>query len=71
MIHAEGADSIRKQCGDGDFVYPCYEENCISNIPGTILGLFGVKNKRKLPLEVGKGVGGEVNKVVLFVLDGF
>ena len=71
MIHAEGADSIRKQGEDGDFVYPRYEENCISNIPGAILDLFGVKNERKLPLEIGKGVDGEASKVVLFVLDGF
>jgi hypothetical protein len=71
MIHAEGADSIRKQGGDGDFVYPRYEENCISNIPGAILDWFGVKNERKLPLEIGKGVDGEASKVVLFVLDGF
>ncbi len=72
MIFDEGADSIRKQNCDGDFLYPSYTENCISNIPGTVLDLFDVKNKmQKLPIEVCKGADGEVNKVVLLVLDGF
>ena len=69
MIH-ELSDSIRAH-DDGDFLYPCYEENCISNIPGTILDLFGVNNKlSKLPI-LDNGINDEVNKVVLFVLDGF
>jgi len=71
MIFDEGVDSIRKQGSDGDFLYPLYEADCISNIPGTVLDLFGVKSKRpKLPIKVDKGIN-EVNKVVLFVLDGF
>ena len=71
MIH-DVSDSIRNQSRDGNFIYPCYKENCISNIPGTILDLFNVKNKKsKLPIEIGSEVGEEVNKVVLLVLDGF
>ena len=70
MILDEGVASIRKQGGDGDFLYPCYAANCISNIPGTVLDLFGVENQRKLPIEVNKMADG-VNKVVLLVLDGF
>lgn len=71
MIFEEVGDSIKKQSRDGDFLYPCYQENCISNIPGTILEFFGVKNKRpKLPVDIVSGSDG-VNKVVLFVLDGF
>jgi len=71
MIFEEAGASIRRQSGDVDFLYPCYEENCISNIPGTILDLFDVKNKRpQLPNKVVSG-NGEVDKVVLFVLDGF
>ena len=69
MIH-EVSDSIKKQDGN-DFLYPCYEENCISNIPGTILDLFDVKHDlSSLPIELNTEVAG-VNKVVLFVLDGF
>jgi len=71
MIHDEDVNSIRKQSGDNDFLYPYYKQNCISNIPGTILDFFGVKTKRKLPIEIGQWSDGEVNKVVLFVLDGF
>ena len=68
MIH-ELSDSIRMH-DDDDFLYPCYEENCISNIPGTILDLFDVNHKLpKLP-TVNK-VDDKVDKVVLFVLDGF
>ncbi|TRO44225.1 hypothetical protein E2P30_02240, partial [Candidatus Bathyarchaeota archaeon] len=71
MIFEEAGASIRRQSSDGDFLYPCYKENCISNIPGTILDLFDVKSKRpQLPNKVVSG-NGEVNKVVLFVLDGF
>jgi len=69
MMH-ELSDSIRKH-DDGDFLYPCYEENCISNIPGTILDLFSVNTKlSKLPF-VDNGINDGINKVVLFVLDGF
>ncbi|MCW4016554.1 MAG: alkaline phosphatase family protein [Candidatus Bathyarchaeota archaeon] len=69
MMH-ELSDSIRNH-DNGGFLYPCYEENCISNIPGTILDLFNVKtNLPKLPIEVDNGAE-EINKVVLFVLDGF
>ncbi|MGD9131410.1 MAG: alkaline phosphatase family protein [Candidatus Bathyarchaeota archaeon] len=70
MIHEEAGGSGRRQGGDGDFVFPCYEGKCISNIPGTVLGLFGVESERRLPVEVGVEVDG-VDKVVLFVLDGF
>ena len=70
MIFKEDGDSIRKQCSKGDFLYPFYEQNCISNIPGTVLDLFDVKTKRKLPIDVSTETG-DVNKVVLFVLDGF
>jgi hypothetical protein len=71
MLHEECGDSIRQQSSDGDFLYPSYAKNCISNIPGTVLDLFDVQNKKsKLPIDVDNG-NGEVNKVVLFVLDGF
>jgi len=71
MIREEGSDSIRKQSSDDDFLYPQYKQNCISNIPGTILDFFKIKNKRKLPIEINRWSNGEINKVVLFVLDGF
>lgn len=72
MIFKEAVDSIRKQSSDVDFTYPFYKENCISNIPGTVLDLFDVKNKKsKLPIKVNRGANEEVNKVVLLVLDGF
>jgi len=71
MLHEECCDSIRLQSSDDDFLYPSYLKNCISNIPETILNLFNVRNKKSsLPIDVGNG-NGEVNKVVLFVLDGF
>jgi len=69
MIHEDDVDSIRTH-GDCDFFYPCYTDKCISNIPGTVLDLFGVKTKRKLPIEIDTQTG-EANKVVVFVLDGF
>ena len=72
MLHEECGDSIRQQSSDGNFLYPSYAKNCISNIPGTVLDLFEVKNERsKLPIEVDMGNDDGANKVVLFVLDGF
>jgi hypothetical protein len=70
MIFKEAEDSIRKRGSDEDFLYPIYEENCISNIPGTVLDIFGVKTERKLTINVDTETG-DVNKVVLLVLDGF
>ena len=70
MIFKEDGESIRQQCNNGDFLYPLYEKNCISNIPGTILDLFDVKSKRKLPTYISTETD-NVNKIVLFVLDGF
>lgn len=70
MIFKEDRDLIKKQSSDGDFIYPFYKGNCISNIPGTILDLFGIKAERKLPIDHFTDVG-NVNKVVLLVLDGF
>ena len=71
MIREEDGDFIRKQNCNGEFLYPYYEQNCISNIPGTILDLFDVRTERKLPTRINSHTEGEANKVVLFVLDGF
>jgi len=70
MIFKEDDESIKKQCSNGDFLYPFYEKNCISNIPGTVLDLFDIHTKRKLPTDLSTETE-NVNKVVLFVLDGF
>ncbi len=69
MIH-EFNDPIQNQDGT-DFLYPRYNQNCICNIPGTILDLFDVNhNLPKLPMKINTE-GDGTNKVVLFVLDGF
>jgi len=69
MIH-EPSDAIMAH-DDGVFLYPCYEENCISNLPGTILDLFGVDySLASLRLVDALDVD-EVSKVVLLVMDGF
>ena len=67
----ENRSTKLKKLPGSDFLYPSYEEKCISNIPGTILDFFGVKNEiPKLSIEVSSKID-EVNKIVLFVLDGF
>jgi hypothetical protein len=58
-----------------EFVYPQYDENCISQIPDTILRLFGIQkqnNNETLddPL-LNTVLPDRVNKVVLLVIDGF
>jgi hypothetical protein len=69
VICKEDEDSIRKHSSDAEFFYPYYKKNCISNIPGTILDLFDIKNQRKLPNN--NEIKYNVDKVVLLVLDGF
>ncbi len=63
-------ESIEKKT-KGHFVYPQYDQSCISEIPNTILKLLKVANgKTKLPFEnITKQDG--INKVVLLVIDGF
>lgn len=58
-----------------EFVYPQYDENCISQIPETILTLFGVHKQNKVggfddPL-LNTVLPDKISKVVLLVIDGF
>lgn len=71
MTFEREIESIKNYHSYNEFIFPNYKKNCISNIPGTILNFFGDKNKRKLPKEIFKNVNKDINKVVLFVLDGF
>ncbi|MEJ2126577.1 MAG: alkaline phosphatase family protein [Candidatus Bathyarchaeota archaeon] len=69
MIHKPN-NPTPKQDNSG-FLYPHYDQDCICNIPGTILDLFEVNHKlTTLPMDLNTEVDG-VDKVVLFVLDGF
>ncbi|MEJ2271682.1 MAG: alkaline phosphatase family protein, partial [Candidatus Bathyarchaeota archaeon] len=70
MIFKDDSDLIKEQSGYNSFLYPLYEKNCISNIPGSILKLFDIKTERKLPFDL-YSEKSNVSKVVLFVLDGF
>ena len=58
-----------------EFVYPKYDENCISQIPGTILKLFGIQkqnNNEALDDPLLKTVlPDRLSKIVLLVIDGF
>jgi hypothetical protein len=69
MIHE--FNNLSQNLNGTNFLYPRYDQNCISNIPGTILDLFDVNhNLSKLPIKFNSEVK-EANKIVLFVLDGF
>jgi hypothetical protein len=66
-------ESIKKKTKTS-FIYPQYNNNCISKIPSTILHLFGVENEKtksfpKNPIKIGSPE--KINKVVLIVIDGF
>lgn len=58
-----------------EFVYPKYDENCISHIPDTVLSLFGIqKQNHNVALDhhfLNKVLPNKVNKIVLIVIDGF
>ena len=56
------------------FIYPQYNNNCISKIPNIILNLFEAENeKTNSPLEnaIKLNTPERINKVVLLVIDGF
>ncbi len=69
----EVLESIWSQKAKNDFVYPFYEKYCISNIPALILDLFNVKHKRNSKIQgLNKNIGPKnVDKIILFILDGF
>lgn len=56
-----------------EFIFPHYQNNCISNIPDSILQIFNVQKEKKSPLgEYIKEIDTKrTNKVVLLVVDGF
>jgi hypothetical protein len=67
-------ESILSQKTKNDFIYPFYEKYCISNIPALILDLFNIKQNKKpsnLPGLNNTITEKTVNKVILFILDGF
>ena len=72
MLIEEVEREIEAERKKGEFLYPFYDKYCLSNVPGLILSLFGVKPRRALPdwaikanLEIEN-----VDKVVLILLDG-
>lgn len=57
----------------GEFLYPCYESFCFSNIPSAILYLLGLRKESPLSSILDKADIAPTNskKVVLFLIDGF
>ncbi|MDA4113200.1 MAG: alkaline phosphatase family protein [Thaumarchaeota archaeon] len=54
-----------------EFITPAYREYCLSNVPGTILSLFGVRTQRTLPTRCTDSIEKEdIQTVVLIVVDG-
>ncbi len=58
-----------------EFVYPQYDDNCISQIPDTVLTLFGIqKQNTKAPIDdplLNTVLPDRISKVVLLIIDGF
>lgn len=72
MLIEEVEKEIKTGRKKGEFLYPFYDKYCLSNVPGLILNLFGIKSNRSLPDE---GVKASlevenVNKIILIMLDG-
>lgn len=74
MIREDIERKIMKEKGDGDFLYPFYEGYCLSNVPYSVMDIFGVRHDGKaLSDDVfmeridTKGI----KKVVLLFVDGF
>lgn len=73
-ISKEVEKEIIKSKKKGEFIYPFYEKYCFSNIPSTIMKLFGIKSKRPvLPSKLYKDKIGikDSEKIILLLIDGF
>ena len=63
-------EAIEKKI-NGNFVYPQYNNSCISEIPNTILNLFEARNEKTKAHSKNMTWPEGINKVVLLVIDGF
>lgn len=72
MILKEIQKQIKEQ-QQGEFVHPCYESYCFSNIPSAVLYLFGLRKTSPLSgiLDKADITPAKPKKVVLFLVDGF
>ena len=54
-----------------EFIVPSYDDYCLSNVPGTILSIFGIKADRTLPAKCLDPIEtADIRTVVLIVVDG-
>ncbi len=63
-------ESLEKKT-NSNFVYPQYDQSCISEIPNMILHLFETRNRKTKPHLENITRPERINKVVLLVIDGF
>lgn len=73
MLNLKIKNLIEKEKTKGQFLLPFYEKYCFSNIPATILYLFGLAPKRPtLPPELFEPIlkGAHPKKIILLLLDG-
>lgn len=73
MLNLKIKNLIEKEKTKGQFLSPFYEKYCFSNIPPTILSLFGLAPKKPtLPPELFKPVlkGTRPKKIIVFLIDG-
>jgi predicted AlkP superfamily pyrophosphatase or phosphodiesterase len=72
MILEEIKKQIEKR-QQGEFIYPCYENYCFSNIPSAILYLFGLRKNSSFSgiLDKAEITPANSKKVVVLLIDGF
>jgi hypothetical protein len=63
-------ESLEKKT-NSNFVYPQYDQSCISEIPNMILHLFETRSEKTKPHHEYINRPERINKVVLLVIDGF
>lgn len=58
---------------ESNFILPAYDNDCLSNVPGTILTLFGIKAKSPTVSReyFARYLGGEYQNIILFLIDAF
>jgi len=70
MINQQSIHAVDQSTFSSQFRRPLYQSYCFSNIPQTILSLFGV-GKSALPSDCLEALSPQYNQVVLFFVDAF
>ncbi|PCR90869.1 alkaline phosphatase family protein [Natrinema ejinorense] len=74
-MRPELESQLRRRLFEEGYLFPDYERYCFANIPGTALSVLETDGmpvpRRQLPDDVLRGLGGEYDRVLVVLVDGF